>query len=96
MDGIQARSKRLFNRENRLAVIAAIAETKNGEVVTKQLAGQLGLDTGPVNDELHVLAELGLLVRAPEPGKREVPYRRVNTPFWRGCHALLERWKSEG
>jgi Mn-dependent DtxR family transcriptional regulator len=97
MDRMQRRSKRLFNREHRLAVLEALATAKGGTVVAKKLAKELDVGSGVVTDELLKLAELGLVTPQPEPGQREVPYRRsTNRAFWRGCKALHEEWKADG
>lgn len=92
---VGTRSHRLFGRQYRLALWAAIAARPAGEPFTNgELARQVHLSTGEVSKELAVLAEVGLIVEGKRSGTK--PYERVESGFWDGCTALLQEWTGSG
>jgi hypothetical protein len=91
-DDLGDRSHRLFGRQYRLALWAAIAERQAGEEFTNgQLATELRLTTGAVSKELAALVAVGLLTAGKRSGTK--PYQRVESGFWEGCAALHREWK---
>lgn len=94
-DPVSHRSHRLFGRQYRLALWAAVAARDVGETFTNgELAREVHLTTGEVSKELAALAEVGLIVEGKRSGTK--PYQRVDSGFWSGCRALLEEWTRSG
>lgn len=90
-DDLGTRSHRLFGRQYRLALWAAIAARGPGEEFTNgQLANEVHITTGEVSKEFAVLVAVGLL----QPGRRAgtKPFSRVESGFWDGCAALHREW----
>jgi len=90
------RSHRLFGRQYRLALWAAVAARDAGEAFTNgDLVREVHLTSGEVSKELTVLVDVGLVVEGKRSGTK--PYHRVASGFWDGCLALHHEWsESDG
>ena len=87
----EAKSHRLFGRQYRLALWAAIAARAPGETFTNgELATELRLPTGHVSKELSVLVAVGLVVEGRRGGTK--PFHREDSGFWDGCRSLKGEW----
>lgn len=90
-DPVSNRSHRLFGRQYRLALWAAVAAREAGEAFTNgELVREVHLTSGEVSKELAVLADVGLIVEGKRSGTK--PYQRVESGFWDGCLALSREW----
>jgi predicted signal transduction protein with EAL and GGDEF domain len=76
-------SKRLFGNRYRLEVAAAIADAEPSVVYARALAEQLQAPANLVGEELHTLADVGLLVLLPRPrGQQQQEFERMPSSYW--------------
>ena|SRR5579862_6975445 len=85
-DPVETLSKRLFNSEHRLTVVRGLFELDRA-ASSREIEDLTGVPRSTVHDELNLLADVGLLVRA-QPD-RTVFYQRADGPFWDWCRQLL-------
>jgi hypothetical protein len=88
---VDDRSHRLFGRQYRLALWAAIAAREPNEPFTNaELVRELNRTSGEVSKELKVLVDVGLVTEGVRSGTK--PFLRSDSPFWDGALALYREW----
>ncbi len=84
-------SRLLFGNQDRLIVLAAVADSTSGSIFCRSLAESIGVTDNRVGAQLANLEEAGLLVRMPKVGgERRVYYERVESALWALATALAE------
>lgn len=89
---VQALSKRAFNSDHRLSVVAALLDRQWDLSDKQQIVAATGVPSTSVYNELMDLHALGLLLRTRD-GHRVV-FTVVDGPFWTWCDILLQQFRT--
>jgi hypothetical protein len=84
----QELSKRVFNTEHRLTIARALLNHPKLAAAT-EIAVAARVSGASVHEELHRLADLGVVQRVPEA--QRVLFQPIPGPFWEWCRELLSK-----